>query len=202
LSALDMDEEIGSEEDEDDKEIDESTIKVLHNITDIYYEWDLLKRIVDALKPFEFATKLFSGSQYPTLSIMYSIIHKLQNQFIEFSLELSNNEDSDDEDNMLLDSENDDNTSPPPPDLNQIEMQFKIAISDSLNKYWHDFCEVGLAETKLRNEFENLHLNITSNDQPEQQTSTVIVTEIMQNPFLKEFAMKKADILIGWDKLA
>ncbi|CAG8467041.1 8685_t:CDS:1 [Gigaspora margarita] len=108
---------------------------------------------------------------------------------------------------MLLDSENYDNTPPLPPDLDQIEKQFKIAISDSLNKYWHNFHEVGLvatlldpqtkkiavftnreqekAETKLRNEFENLHLNITSNDQPEQQTSTVTVTKIIQNPFFE-----------------
>ncbi|CAG8855945.1 6308_t:CDS:1, partial [Gigaspora margarita] len=50
---------------------------------------------------------------------------------------------------MLLDSENDDNTPPPPPDLDQIERQFKIAISDSLNKYWYDFREVGLVATLL-----------------------------------------------------
>ncbi|CAG8772767.1 9325_t:CDS:2, partial [Racocetra fulgida] len=35
LSALDIDEEIGSEEEDEDREINESTIKVLHNITDI-----------------------------------------------------------------------------------------------------------------------------------------------------------------------
>ncbi|CAG8719207.1 6332_t:CDS:2, partial [Racocetra fulgida] len=35
LSALDIDEEIGSEEEDKDREIDESTIKVLRNITDI-----------------------------------------------------------------------------------------------------------------------------------------------------------------------
>ncbi|CAG8728914.1 16105_t:CDS:2, partial [Dentiscutata heterogama] len=108
---------------------------------------------------------------------------------------------------MLLDSENDDDILPPPPDLDQIEKQFKIAISDSLNKYWHEFHDVGLiatlldprtkkitiftnrerekAETKLRNEFENLHLNITSNDQPEQQALPSMATEIMQNPFFE-----------------
>ncbi|CAG8676039.1 24530_t:CDS:1, partial [Dentiscutata erythropus] len=42
------------------------------------------------------------------------------------------------------------------------------------------------AETKLRNEFEILHLNITSSNQSEQQTSTPIVTEIMQNPFFED----------------
>ncbi|CAG8597794.1 1238_t:CDS:2, partial [Dentiscutata heterogama] len=143
---------------------------------------------------------------------MYPIICELQNKFIDFSLELSNNnKDSNDEDDMLLDSENKDNThlhaSLPPPNLDQIEKQFKIAISDSLNKYWHDFCEVGLvatfldprtkkmsaftnkerekAETKLRNEFETLYLNITSSDQSEQQISMPIVTEIIQNPFFE-----------------
>ncbi|CAG8510944.1 12760_t:CDS:2 [Cetraspora pellucida] len=140
LSALDIDEKIGSEEEDyEDREIDESTIKLL--LKD--YEWDLLKRIVDALKPFEQATKFFSESKYPTLSLIYPIICELQNKFINFSLEL----------NMLLDSENDDDThshAPSPlPDLDQIEKQFKIAISDSLNKYWLDFHEVGLVATLL-----------------------------------------------------
>ncbi|CAG8849037.1 25524_t:CDS:1, partial [Gigaspora margarita] len=94
-----------------------------------------------------------------------------------------------------------------PPNLNQLEKEFKIAISDSLNKYCYDFCKVGLAailldprtkkmlaftnrerakaRTKLRNEFDNLqHLNIISNDQP-QQTLTLITTEITQNPFFE-----------------
>ncbi|CAG8680107.1 5275_t:CDS:2 [Gigaspora margarita] len=137
--ALDIDEEIGLEEKEDNKEIDESTIKRLCNITDICTRYNS-----------------------------------------KFGLE-SSNEDSNDED----DSENYDDTLLPP-DLDQIEKQFKIAISNFLNKYWHDFCEVGLvatfldsqtkkmavftnreqekAKTKLRNEFEDLHLNITSND--------------------------------------
>ncbi|CAG8779638.1 8609_t:CDS:2, partial [Dentiscutata erythropus] len=142
-------------------------------------------RIINALKLFDQATKFFSGSKYPTLSIMYSIIHELQNKFIEFSLELSNdNENSDNKDDMLLDSENDDDIPPPPPDFDQIEKQFKIAITDSLNKYWHKF-QREKAKTKLRNEFENLHLNITSNDQPEQQALPSMVTEIMQNLFFE-----------------
>ncbi|CAG8755070.1 23539_t:CDS:2 [Gigaspora margarita] len=204
-----MDEEIGSEEDDDDKEINESTIKILRNITDIctrwnsnYFLWTRLLELKDAIT-----------CQYPTLSIMYPIIRKLQNQFIEFGLE-SSNENSDDEDDMLLDSENYDDTPPPPPDLDQIEKQFKIAIGMIFVK------EREKAETKLRNEFENLYFNITSNDQPEQQTSMVTVTEIMQNLFFegifgvqdqedtlldKECAIKKVprmDILIGWNKLA
>ncbi|CAG8847758.1 10164_t:CDS:1, partial [Racocetra persica] len=130
-----------------DREIDESTIKILCNISDIStrwnssysswkrllqlkdaitwlasvlplkkgkenqkdgqklsqlllkdYEWDLLKRVVNILKPFEFATTLFSGSKYPTLSIMYPIIRELQNKFMDVSLELSaDNEDNDDD---------------------------------------------------------------------------------------------------------
>ncbi|CAG8679600.1 22294_t:CDS:1 [Cetraspora pellucida] len=129
---------------------------------------------------------------------------------------------------MLLDSENDDNThshAPSPlPDLDQIKKQFKIAISDSLNKYWLDFYEVGLvatlldlrtkkmtaftnrkrkkAETKLRNEFENLqYINITSNDQPLQQTSTSKATEIMQNPFFEVifgYKVKKIHLWMRW----
>ncbi|CAG8835731.1 15806_t:CDS:1, partial [Racocetra persica] len=35
ISVLEMDEEIDSEKDEDDREIDESTIKILCNISDI-----------------------------------------------------------------------------------------------------------------------------------------------------------------------
>ncbi|CAG8749026.1 24678_t:CDS:2, partial [Gigaspora margarita] len=187
--SLDINDEIDLEEDEDDKEIDNSIIKVLYNFTDIctrwnfsYFLWTRLLELKDALT--WLATMLLlkkgkenkkDGSQYPTLSIMYSIIRKLQNQFIEFSLELNNNKNSSNENDMLLDSENNDNTPPLPPDLDQIERQFKIAISNSLNKYWHNFCEVGL----------NLHFNITSNDQPEQQTSMVIVTEIMQSPFFE-----------------
>ncbi|CAG8492427.1 15260_t:CDS:2, partial [Dentiscutata heterogama] len=93
---------------------------------------------------------------------------------------------------MLLDSENDNDIPPPPSDLDQIEKQFKIAISNSLNKYWHEFHDIGLIATlldprtkKLTNEFENLHLNITSNDQPEQQALPSMATEIMQNPFFE-----------------
>ncbi|CAG8636228.1 6968_t:CDS:2 [Gigaspora margarita] len=44
------------------------------------------------------------------------------------------------------------------------------------------------AREKLRNEFENLHLNITENYQPEQleqQISTLIGTEMMQNLFFE-----------------
>ncbi|CAG8685826.1 12980_t:CDS:2, partial [Racocetra fulgida] len=40
LSALNIDKEIGSEEEDEDREIDESTIKVLHNITDICTRWN------------------------------------------------------------------------------------------------------------------------------------------------------------------
>ncbi|CAG8676042.1 24531_t:CDS:2 [Dentiscutata erythropus] len=69
------------------------------------------------------------------------------NKTTDFSLELSNdNEDSNDEDDVLLDSENEDDThlhAPLlPPDLDQIEKQFKIAISDSLNKYWMIFVKL------------------------------------------------------------
>ncbi|CAG8551966.1 11491_t:CDS:2, partial [Dentiscutata heterogama] len=66
------------------------------------------------------------------------------------------------------------------PDLNQMKKQFKIAISDSLNKYWLDFCEVRLKEYK-----DLQHLNIVSNNQPKQQTSIPIINEIMQNLFFK-----------------
>ncbi|CAG8795491.1 3079_t:CDS:2, partial [Racocetra fulgida] len=141
------------------------------------------------------------------------------------SLELSNNdEDSDNEDDL----ENDDNTysqaPSSPPDLDQIEKQFKIAIYDSLNKYWYDFREVGLvatlldlrtkrisaftnrerekAETKLRNEFKNLQcINNISNDQPVQQTLST-VTEIMQNLFFESIfgVQGQEDILL--DKVA
>ncbi|RIB02630.1 hypothetical protein C2G38_2049909 [Gigaspora rosea] len=142
---------------------------------------------------------------------MYPIIRELQNQFIDYSLESDNdNKDSDDDNDMLLDPESEDDTYSHAslPNLNQLEKEFKIAISDSLNKYWHDFCEVGLvatlldprtkkmsaftnreqekARTKLKNGFDNLqYLNITSDDQP-QQTSTLITTEITQNPFFEE----------------
>ncbi|CAG8753597.1 16418_t:CDS:2, partial [Racocetra fulgida] len=81
---------------------------------------------------------------------MYPIIRELQNKFIDMSLELSNNdEDSDNEDDL----ENDDDTHSQAPlplsDLDQIEKQFKIAIYDSLNKYWYDFHEVELVATLL-----------------------------------------------------
>ncbi|CAG8729751.1 16781_t:CDS:2 [Cetraspora pellucida] len=68
---------------------------------------------------------------------------------------------------MILDFENDDDThlhtSLLLPNLDQIEKQFKIAISDSLNKYWHNFYKAGL-----------------------QQKSTPIVTKIMQNLFFED----------------
>ncbi|CAG8836767.1 18035_t:CDS:2, partial [Gigaspora margarita] len=83
----------------------------------------------------------------------------------------------------ILDLESEDEL-PLPPDLDQIEKKFKIAILDSLNKYWHDF-----AREKLRNEFKNLqHLNVIGNyqlEQLEQQISTSIGTEMMQNPFFE-----------------
>ncbi|CAG8810941.1 1711_t:CDS:2, partial [Gigaspora margarita] len=76
---------------------------------------------------------------------------------------------------MLLDSKNYDDTPPLPPDLDQIEKQFKIAISDSLNKYWHDFHEVGLVATFLDPQTKKIA----------QQISMVTVTEIMLNPFFE-----------------
>ncbi|CAG8736626.1 16785_t:CDS:2, partial [Racocetra fulgida] len=173
LSALDIDEEIGLEEEDEDREIDESTIKVLHNITDIctrwnssYYLWTRLLELKDAIT--------WLASVLP----------------------------------LKKRKENKRDTPSPPPDLDQIEKQFKIAIYNSLNKYWYDFREVGLvatlldlrtkrmsaftnrerekAETKLRNEFENLQrINNTSNDQPVQQTSSTVI-EIMQNLFFED----------------
>ncbi|CAG8716880.1 24240_t:CDS:2 [Gigaspora margarita] len=121
LSTLDMDEEIGSgEEDENSEEIDESTIKILHNISDIYPK-----------------------------------------------------------------SEDDTYSHASLPNLNQLEKEFKIAISDSLNKYWLNFCEVGLVATLLDPRTKKMsHLNITSDDQP-QQISTLITTKITQNPFFE-----------------
>ncbi|CAG8745719.1 13458_t:CDS:2, partial [Racocetra fulgida] len=120
LSALDIDEEIGSKEEDEDREIDEFTIKVLHNITDISSVLPLKKGKEN--KRDKYATKFFSGSKYPTLSLIYPIICELQNKFIDMSLELSNNdEDSNNEDDL----ENDDDTylqaPSPPPDLDQIE---------------------------------------------------------------------------------
>lgn len=150
LSNLDMDQEIGSAEEE---EVDESTIKILRNRSEVCtrwnssyyswarllelkdaiiwlasvlplkkgnenkkdgqilsrlllkdYEWDLLKRIVDALKPFELATTFFSGSKYPTLSLMYPTIRELQNQYIVnlYSDEISNSEDDEDDNGKFL----------------------------------------------------------------------------------------------------
>ncbi|CAG8506259.1 1225_t:CDS:2, partial [Dentiscutata heterogama] len=150
LSTLDID-EIGSEEEDNDyKEIDEFTIK------------DLLERIVNALKPFELATKFFSGSKYLTLSLIYFIIYELQNKFMNFSLELSdNNENSDNKDVSFVDP-------------------WTKKISAFTNR------EYEKAETKLKNEYKNLqHLNITSNDQPKQQISIPIITKIMQNLFFE-----------------
>ncbi|CAG8741004.1 3392_t:CDS:2, partial [Racocetra fulgida] len=88
LSALDIDEEIasvlslkkGKENKRDSQKLSQLLLKD--------YEWDLLKRIINALKPFEYATKFFSGSKYPTLLLMYPIIRELQNKFIDMSLEL------------------------------------------------------------------------------------------------------------------
>ncbi|CAG8545696.1 1692_t:CDS:2 [Dentiscutata heterogama] len=45
------------------------------------------------------------------------------------------------------------------------------------------------AKIKLRNKFENLYLNITSNNQSEQQTSISTVTEIMQNLFFEAMSV-------------
>ncbi|CAG8585141.1 17688_t:CDS:2, partial [Racocetra fulgida] len=96
--------------------------------------------------------------------------------------------------NQKDDSENeDDNTlyaPPPPPDLDQIEKNFKIpaTLLDPQTKKIPAFTnrEREKAREKLKNEFENLqHLNFTDNYQPEQQTSTPISTEIMQNPFFE-----------------
>ncbi|CAG8740450.1 25395_t:CDS:2 [Dentiscutata erythropus] len=118
-----MDKEIGSgEEDENGEEINESAIKILRNISDIY-----------------------SKSEDDTYS-----------------------------------------HAPSSSNLNQLEKEFKIAISDSLNKYWLDFCEVGLVATLLdpKNQKNVSHLNITSDDQL-QQTSTLITTEITQNSFFE-----------------
>ncbi|CAG8782544.1 9152_t:CDS:1, partial [Cetraspora pellucida] len=54
---------------------------------------------------------------------------------------------------MILDFEKDDNThlhaSLSPFDLDQIEKQFKIVISNSLNKYWHDFHKAELVAILL-----------------------------------------------------
>ncbi|CAG8452590.1 16365_t:CDS:2 [Racocetra fulgida] len=209
LSALDIDEEISSEEENEDREIDESTIKVLCNITDISSVLPLKKGKKNKRDGQKLSQLLLKDyNKYPTFSLMYSIIRELQNKFIDMSLELSNNdEDSDNEDDLENDDDTHSQASSPPPDLDQIEKQFKIAIYDSLNKYWYNFRVVGLvatlldpwtkrmsaftnreqkkAETKLRNEFENLQcINNTSNDQLVQQTSST-VTEIMQNLFFE-----------------
>ncbi|CAG8446597.1 319_t:CDS:2 [Cetraspora pellucida] len=139
LSALDIDEEICSEEEDDkNKEIDESTIKDAIMWLAIVLSLKTGKENKkDGQKLFQLLLKDYD--KYPTLSLMYPIIRELQNKFIDF--------------NMLLDSENDDNThshtSSPPPDLDQIEKQFKIAISNSLNKYWLNFHKVGLVATLL-----------------------------------------------------
>ncbi|CAG8730366.1 4802_t:CDS:2, partial [Dentiscutata heterogama] len=82
---------------------------------------------------------------------------------------------------MLLDSESKDDTYSHAlllPNLNQLEKEFKIAISDSLNKYWLDFCEVGLVATFLDSRTKKI------DDQP-QQISTLITTKITQNLFFE-----------------
>jgi len=64
------------------------------------YEWDLLKKIIEILEPFEKTTRFFSGAKYPTLSLMYPTIQKLK---IQYACEpiLSSN-DCEDEDNLEL----------------------------------------------------------------------------------------------------
>ncbi|CAG8809122.1 22077_t:CDS:2, partial [Racocetra persica] len=180
ISALEIDEKIDSEKGEDDKEIDESTIKIL-SITWLASILPL-KKGKENQKDSQKLSQLFLKNykkQFPTFSLMYPIIRELQNKFLDVSLELNDNNEDNDDDNDILDSEdeNDDTpcAPPPPSNLDQIEKKFKIVISNSLNKYWHDFCDIGLAREKLKNEFENLqHLNFTNNYQLEQQTSTSI----------------------------
>ncbi|CAG8743474.1 5660_t:CDS:2, partial [Racocetra persica] len=48
--------------------------------------WDLLNQIVTLLEPFDDATTYFSGSQYATLSIIYSLIEALKYIFVEFDI--------------------------------------------------------------------------------------------------------------------
>lgn len=62
------------------------------------YEWNLLKKIVELLEPFEIATRFFSGAKYPTLSLMYPTIQKLKIQYAYESGSLSNN--CENEDNL------------------------------------------------------------------------------------------------------
>ncbi|CAG8491533.1 9204_t:CDS:2 [Racocetra fulgida] len=186
LSSIEMDQEVGSGE--EDEETSEATIKILHAITWLSsilplkkgidnkkdsqilsqrllkdYEWDLLEKIIMVLKPFEHATTLFSGSKYPTLSLMYPIIQKLQNQFMDYEFELnnietSNNDDDDYESDISLDCESDDelysqphdtHLLPPPPNLNHIVQEFKSTIYKSLMHYWNEFHEIGLVATLL-----------------------------------------------------
>ncbi|CAG8528999.1 2034_t:CDS:2, partial [Scutellospora calospora] len=185
LSNLDIN-EIDSAED-DDEEMDEPTIKILCNISDISSTLLLQKgnenkkdeRIINALKPLELATRFFSGSKYPTLLIIYLTIRELQNRFKDFNSVEIDNEDYCDDKLDILDSESDDEFYSPdsvfykhdtcshtPPDLDKIEQEFKNAIFNSLNKYWYDFCEVSDNELK-------------------QEIPLSADTEIMQNLFFE-----------------
>ncbi|CAG8566799.1 4332_t:CDS:2, partial [Scutellospora calospora] len=153
------------------------------------HEWNLLERIINALKPLELVTKFFSGSKYPTLSII---------------VEIDNEYDCDDSNNIeldILDSESDDEFYSPdsvfykydtrlhtPPDLNKIEQEFKNAIFNFLNKYWYDFYE---------------QLNITSNNELEQETLLLADTEIMQNPFFEGiFGTQEQEDTTSLDEIA
>lgn len=43
------------------------------------HDWKILQSIYDVLKPFEFATRVLSGKNYPTLSLAYTTINILRN---------------------------------------------------------------------------------------------------------------------------
>ena len=45
-------------------------------------EWKVIKEITELLRPFEMATRLLSGQQYPTLSLIYPTILSLKNMLL------------------------------------------------------------------------------------------------------------------------
>ena len=46
--------------------------------------WDIVELILKALRPFENAIKLISGTQYPTAGLALFVIRKIQQNFLEF----------------------------------------------------------------------------------------------------------------------